>query len=65
MILRPGYLPGMYVIALLPFAALIVAGSAQALWGLARGRHPKPKPPASGAGWRTLGYRAAVLVRSV
>jgi hypothetical protein len=32
MVLRPGYLPAMYVIALLPFAALVVAGSADALW---------------------------------
>jgi cellulose synthase/poly-beta-1,6-N-acetylglucosamine synthase-like glycosyltransferase len=29
MVLRPGYLPGMFVIAFLPFAALIVAGSAE------------------------------------
>jgi hypothetical protein len=35
MIARPGYLPGMYVIALLPFAALIVAGTAQAFWRFA------------------------------
>ena len=32
MLLRPGYLPAMYVVAFLPFAALIVAGSADALW---------------------------------
>ena len=32
MVLRPGYLPNMYVIGLLPFAALIVAGGAEALW---------------------------------
>ena len=32
MILRPGYLPAMYVIGLLPFAALVVAGSGEALW---------------------------------
>ncbi len=32
MILRPGYLPSMYVIGLLPFAALTVAGSGEALW---------------------------------
>jgi hypothetical protein len=31
-VLRPGYLPNMYVIGLLPFAALIVAGSADAAW---------------------------------
>ncbi|MFL5841152.1 MAG: glycosyltransferase [Thermoleophilaceae bacterium] len=32
MILRPGYLPNMYVIGLLPFAALIVSGGSEALW---------------------------------
>jgi glycosyltransferase XagB len=32
MVLRPGYLPNMYVIAMLPFAALTVAGAAEALW---------------------------------
>jgi 4-amino-4-deoxy-L-arabinose transferase-like glycosyltransferase len=32
MVLRPGYLPSMYVIGLLPFAALIVAGAFDALW---------------------------------
>lgn len=30
--LRPGYLPNMYVTAMLPFAALIIAGTADALW---------------------------------
>ena len=33
---RPGYLPNMYVIAMLPFAALIVPGSIEALWRWAR-----------------------------
>jgi cellulose synthase/poly-beta-1,6-N-acetylglucosamine synthase-like glycosyltransferase/4-amino-4-deoxy-L-arabinose transferase-like glycosyltransferase len=32
MILRPGYLPNMYVLGLLPFAALIVAGTSDMLW---------------------------------
>jgi len=32
MILRPGYLPNMYVIGMLPFAALVVAGSIEILW---------------------------------
>jgi glycosyltransferase XagB len=36
MMLRPGYLPNMYLIALLPFAALIVAGASEALWRRAR-----------------------------
>ncbi|HEX4717387.1 MAG TPA: glycosyltransferase [Thermoleophilaceae bacterium] len=41
MVLRPGYLPNMYVLGLLPFAALIVAGVGDALWrraGQARSR---------------------------
>lgn len=32
MVLRPGYLPNMYVIGLLPFAALTVMGALDALW---------------------------------
>jgi hypothetical protein len=32
MVLRPGYLPKMYVLGLLPFAALVVAGGSEALW---------------------------------
>jgi 4-amino-4-deoxy-L-arabinose transferase-like glycosyltransferase len=40
-ILRPGYLPNMYVIALLPFAALIVASTVQSLWHVANGRLPR------------------------
>jgi hypothetical protein len=39
-VLRPGYLPYMYVIGLLPFAALIVAGSAEVLWRTARNGLP-------------------------
>jgi hypothetical protein len=31
MMLRPGYLPGLYVTALLPFAALVIAGSVDAV----------------------------------
>ena len=41
MIMRPGYLPDMYVIGLLPFAALIVAGTVEAigrLWSRAVSR---------------------------
>jgi glycosyltransferase XagB len=36
MILRPGYLPNMYVIGLLPFAALVVSGAAEAFWKRSR-----------------------------
>jgi 4-amino-4-deoxy-L-arabinose transferase-like glycosyltransferase len=32
MVLRPGYLPNMYVIGMLPFAALTVGGGVEALW---------------------------------
>jgi Dolichyl-phosphate-mannose-protein mannosyltransferase len=42
MVLRPGYLPAMYVIALLPFAALIVAGTSQAVWQVAGARRRTP-----------------------
>jgi 4-amino-4-deoxy-L-arabinose transferase-like glycosyltransferase len=40
MVLRPGYLPFMYVIGLLPFAAIVVAGTAETLWRVA-GAGPK------------------------
>ncbi len=33
---KPGYLPNMYVIGMLPFAALMVPGSIEALWSWAR-----------------------------
>jgi 4-amino-4-deoxy-L-arabinose transferase-like glycosyltransferase len=36
LVLRPGYLPNMYVIGFLPFAALIVTGSIEALWRRSR-----------------------------
>jgi cellulose synthase/poly-beta-1,6-N-acetylglucosamine synthase-like glycosyltransferase/4-amino-4-deoxy-L-arabinose transferase-like glycosyltransferase len=35
-VFRPGYLPNMYVIGMLPFAALTVPGSIEALWRRAR-----------------------------
>jgi cellulose synthase/poly-beta-1,6-N-acetylglucosamine synthase-like glycosyltransferase len=41
MALRPGYLPNMYVIGLLPFAALVVAGGSEALWRRAQGMTPR------------------------
>ena len=34
--LRPGYLPGPYVVAVLPFAALVVVGLADRLWSVGR-----------------------------
>jgi 4-amino-4-deoxy-L-arabinose transferase-like glycosyltransferase len=36
MVLRPGYLPNMYVLGLLPFAALTVAGASEAVWRRSR-----------------------------
>ena len=36
--IKPGYLPEMFVIAILPFAALLVGGSLDALWRLSRER---------------------------
>lgn len=59
MVLRPGYLPAMYVVALLPFAALIVAGSTDAVWRFAIRRHPRRSMPAGRSWWRIIGARAA------
>jgi 4-amino-4-deoxy-L-arabinose transferase-like glycosyltransferase len=56
-ILRPGYLPQMYVIAMLPFAALIVAGGADTLWRLAVGRWSRHARAERGV-WRALAWRA-------
>ena len=65
MILRPGYLPNMYVIGLLPFAALVVTGTLDALWRVASNRHPRRQAPAGGGRWRMVGFRAAVVLRRV
>jgi cellulose synthase/poly-beta-1,6-N-acetylglucosamine synthase-like glycosyltransferase len=73
-VLRPGYLPAMYVIAILPFAALIVAGSIQvlwrfvagriqALWRWARGPRTRRRIPVSKSRWRAIGSRAAFLLK--
>jgi hypothetical protein len=53
MILRPGYLPNMYVIGLLPFAALIVSGAAETLWR---------KGPVLRAAGALLGVAAVLVV---
>jgi cellulose synthase/poly-beta-1,6-N-acetylglucosamine synthase-like glycosyltransferase len=58
MILRPGYLPSMYVIGLLPFAALIVAGTADALW-------PFIRSDVAGRIWQDRATRQARLVRTL
>jgi hypothetical protein len=49
MVLRPGYLPDMYVIGLLPFAALIVAGGTEAVWRIWSRASKRLLPPAIGA----------------
>jgi glycosyltransferase XagB len=60
-ILRPGYLPNMYVIALLPFAALIVASTVQSCWHVACGRLPRRSPPADRAGSAASGAPAVLF----
>jgi hypothetical protein len=56
MVLRPGYLPFMYVIGLLPFAAVVVAGTAETLWRVAR-RGPQ-HVAAARRRWRAMASRA-------
>jgi cellulose synthase/poly-beta-1,6-N-acetylglucosamine synthase-like glycosyltransferase len=63
MVARPGYLPAMYVIALLPFAALIVAGTLQALWRFATDDHPGREIPAGLARWPAARARAGTALR--
>jgi len=64
MIVRPGYLPAMYVIAQLPFAALIVAGTMQALWRVATADRPGRQVPVRPARWPLARARlAAVLTK--
>jgi cellulose synthase/poly-beta-1,6-N-acetylglucosamine synthase-like glycosyltransferase/4-amino-4-deoxy-L-arabinose transferase-like glycosyltransferase len=58
-IMKPGYLPNMYVIALLPFAALIVAGTVQSWWRVADGR--LRSPPANRAGSAASGAPAVLF----
>jgi cellulose synthase/poly-beta-1,6-N-acetylglucosamine synthase-like glycosyltransferase len=64
-ITRPGYLPAMYVIALLPFAALIVASSLQTLWRFTIGQHPRPLHLPGEATWRRIASRATALMTPV
>jgi glycosyltransferase XagB len=63
MVLRPGYLPEMYVIAMLPFAALVVAGSIQALWRFAASNLTRRQIPAGKTKRPIIGSRAAVRLR--
>lgn len=59
MVLRPGYLPNMYVIGLLPFAALIVAGGSEALWRKSRAT------PSPAVAWSMRAGLAAVALVAV
>jgi cellulose synthase/poly-beta-1,6-N-acetylglucosamine synthase-like glycosyltransferase len=63
MVLRPGYLPAMYVIAILPFAALVVAGSIQALWRFAASNLTRRQIPGDKVRRRVISSRAAFLLR--
>jgi cellulose synthase/poly-beta-1,6-N-acetylglucosamine synthase-like glycosyltransferase len=65
MIMRPGYLPAMYVIAQLPFAALIVAGTMQALWHVATADRPGRQIPARQARWPLARARVATVLTKV
>jgi hypothetical protein len=64
-VLRPGYLPAMYVIAMLPFTALVITGSIQEMWRLVTGRRPRFQPRWGPAGWRALLAWAERLLRPV
>lgn len=55
-----GYLPEMYVIAGLPFAALVVAGSVQALWRLVLSDTPRRRCGRSI--WPRIGFRLRYAV---
>jgi cellulose synthase/poly-beta-1,6-N-acetylglucosamine synthase-like glycosyltransferase len=63
MILRPGYLPEMYVIAMLPFAALVVAGSIQVLWSFAASNLTRRQILAGKIKRPVIGSRVAVRLR--
>jgi glycosyltransferase XagB len=63
MLLRPGYLPNMYVMGLLPFAALIVAGAAQTLCRFAT-RDPRRQLPRGRPRRQLLGAPMGALLRA-
>jgi hypothetical protein len=80
MVVRDGYLPGPFVIGLLPFAALLVTGLGSALWRRRRrltremrrlealGRAPSPVVPASGSAWDQrllIARRSAIAAAAV
>jgi hypothetical protein len=62
MVLRPGYLPNMYVIGLLPFAALIVAGAGEALWRKSQGLMSKASAWSIRAAVISLAIALALIV---
>jgi hypothetical protein len=63
-LLRPGYVPVPFVIGMLPFAALIVAGAADRLWPRrAAGASPVPVAPIVAAG-AVLALAAVVVAPS-
>jgi 4-amino-4-deoxy-L-arabinose transferase-like glycosyltransferase len=62
MILRPGYLPNMYVLGLVPFAALIVAGTGDALWRRSRATSSTALAWSGGAAIAALAAVAVLLV---
>jgi glycosyltransferase XagB len=62
MVLRPGYLPNMYVLGLLPFAALIVAGTSDMLW---RGSRATSSPTRAWLARAAIAGMALVLVFAV
>jgi cellulose synthase/poly-beta-1,6-N-acetylglucosamine synthase-like glycosyltransferase len=71
LLFRPGYLPFMYVIALLPFAALVIAGVAQWAWeartawaaalSRAAGKLPRVGTAASRAAARPLAVAVVIF----
>jgi cellulose synthase/poly-beta-1,6-N-acetylglucosamine synthase-like glycosyltransferase len=65
MVLRPGYLPHMYVIGLLPFAALVVAGTAEILWRFAVDDGPRRLVVLGRGAWRASVSRVAGVSTSV
>jgi 4-amino-4-deoxy-L-arabinose transferase-like glycosyltransferase len=62
MVLRPGYLPNMYVTGMLPFGALIVAGSLDATWRFMISRHPRPQGPLGASVWQTARVLAGFVL---
>jgi glycosyltransferase XagB len=62
MVLRPGYLPNMYVIGLLPFAALIVAGAGETLWRKSQGLMSKASAWSIRAAVISLAIALALIV---